>query len=79
MGNKIESRIKNVISAVFDIPEGQIKDDSSSDTIESWDSIRHMNLIIALEEEFQLQFNDVQTLEIVNYSSIYKILKEMLK
>ena len=54
MGNKKKERIKNVMSAVFEIPEEQIKDNSSPDTIESWDSLKHMNLIIALEEEFEV-------------------------
>ena len=53
MGNMVEGRIKNVMSAVFEIPVDQIKDNSSLDTIESWDSLKHMNLVVALEEEFE--------------------------
>jgi acyl carrier protein len=79
MDDSIEIRIKNVMSAVFEIPVDQIKDNSSADTIESWDSLKHMNLVIALEEEFQFQFNDEQTREMLNYSLIYTIIKEMLK
>ena len=40
MRNKIEEQIKNVMSAVFEIPVVQINEDSSPDTIESWDSQR---------------------------------------
>ena len=58
MGNKVEEQIKNVMSAVFEIPVEQIKDDSSPDTIESWDSLKHMNLIISLEDEFTIEFTD---------------------
>ena len=58
MGNKIEERIKNVMSAVFEIPVEQIQDDSSPDTIDSWDSLKHMNLVAALEEEFNVEFSD---------------------
>ena len=79
MVNKVEDRIKSVMSAVFEISADQIKEDSSPDTIESWDSLKHMNLIVALEEEFLLRFNDEQTLEMLNYSLIYMTIKEMLK
>ena len=73
MGNKEES-IKNVMSAVFEIPEEQIKDDSSPDTIESWDSLKHMNLIVALEEEFEVEFTDDEILEMMNYALIESII-----
>ena len=74
MGNKLEDRIKNVMSAVFEIPEEQIKDNSSPDTIESWDSLKHMNLIIALEEEFEVEFTDNEIFEMMNYSLIKSII-----
>jgi len=76
MNNIIEDRIKNVMSAVFEIPEGIIKDDSSPDTIESWDSLKHMNLIIALEEEFDCKFSDSETIELLNFKLISTILSE---
>tara|TARA_B100000315_G_C14105464_1_gene375738 strand:- start:62 stop:304 length:243 start_codon:yes stop_codon:yes gene_type:complete len=76
MNNIIEDRIKNVMSAVFEIPEGIIQDDSSPDTIESWDSLKHMNLIIALEEEFDYKFSDSETIELLNFKLISTILSE---
>ena len=74
MENKLEDRIKNIISAVFEIPEEQIKDNSSPDTIESWDSLKHMNLIIALEEEFEVEFTDNEIFEMMNYTLIKSII-----
>ena len=74
MENKLEDRIKNIMSAVFEIPEEQIKDNSSPDTIESWDSLKHMNLIIALEEEFEVEFNDNEIFEMMNYTLIKSII-----
>jgi len=74
MGNKVEDRIKSIMSTVFEIPEEQIKDNSSPDTIESWDSLKHMNLIIALEEEFKVEFTDNEIFEMMNYSLIKSII-----
>ena len=74
MGNKKKERIKNVMSAVFEIPEEQIENDSSPDTIGSWDSLRHMNLIVALEEEFKVELTDDEILEMMNYKSIESII-----
>jgi len=74
MENKLAERIKKVMSAVFEIPVGQIKDDSSPDTIESWDSLKHMNLVVALEEEFEIEFTDDEIMESMNFSLIQLII-----
>ena len=74
MGNKLGDRIKNVMSAVFEIPVEQIQDKSSPDTIESWDSLKHMNMVVALEEEFEVEFTDDEILEMMNYALIKSIL-----
>ena len=79
MENKLAERIKKVMFAVFEIPVEQIKDDSSVDTIESWDSLKHMNLIVALEEEFNVQFTDDEIIEMMNYLLIKEILKASIK
>jgi len=73
MRNKGEC-IKKIMSVVFEIPEEQIKDDSSLDTIESWDSLKHMNLIIALEEELEVEFTDNEIFEMMDYKSIESII-----
>ena len=75
MDDSIEVRVKNAMSAVFDIPVDQIKDNSSADTIESWDSLKHMNLVVALEEEFEIEFIDDEIIEIMNYPLIITVLK----
>lgn len=74
MGNMVEERIKNVMSAVFEIPVDQIRDDSSPDTIGSWDSLKHMNLVVALEEEFEIEFTDDEIMESMNFSLIQLII-----
>ena len=76
MTNKIEDKIKKVMSAVFEVPIDEINDKSSPDNIISWDSIKHMNLVIALEEEFDIQFNDSEIVELQNLSLIINIIGE---
>jgi acyl carrier protein len=61
---------------VFEIPIGQINEDSSPDTIESWDSLKHMNLVIALEEEFDCEFSDFEIVDLLSYKLIMTILND---
>ena len=74
MGNAMDKRIKNVMSAVFEIPVNKIKGNVSPDTIESWDSLKHMNLVIALEEEFEIEFIDDEINEMINFAQVKSVL-----
>ena len=75
MDNNIEDRIKNVLSVVFEIPIQEINDESSQDTILSWDSLKHMNMVVILEEEFEIEFNDNEILEMKNFILIKEIIR----
>ena len=72
-------KIKQVMSAVFEIPVESIVDDASSDNIENWDSLRHLNLILALEEEFGVSIPDDEVGNLVNYKLIEIIIYELVK
>ena len=76
MNSQLEKRIKNVMSAVFGCSADEITDHSSPDTIGSWDSLKHMNLISALEEEFDISFTDSEILEMMNFPLIKLIISE---
>ena len=74
MKSNLKKRIINVMSSVFEITIDKITNDSSQDTIESWDSLKHMNLIVSLEEEFEIELTDDEILEMSNY----KLIKEII-
>ena len=78
MNKIIDERIKGVMSSVFNVPKGEIQSDASPNTINSWDSLRHMNLIIGLEEEFDIEFDDEDIGNLLNYDLIKIHIKEQM-
>jgi len=50
-------QVRAIAADVFDVAEGQIDRDSSPESVEGWDSIQHLNLILALEERFGFQLS----------------------
>ena len=72
----MEDRIKSVFSAVFGISQDEINNNSGPDTIESWDSLKHMNLVVSLEEEFNVEFNDSEILELISFANVKEILSK---
>jgi acyl carrier protein len=75
---EIKQKIINVMSVVFEVDESAISEDSSADTIENWDSLRHLNLILALEEEFGVTIPDEEVGTMVNYRIISNVINELV-
>tara|TARA_B110000003_G_C16204256_1_gene360635 strand:+ start:176 stop:412 length:237 start_codon:yes stop_codon:yes gene_type:complete len=69
MDSNLENKIKGIFSSVLGVPKDEILMTSSSETIKSWDSLNHINLIFALEEEFNIEFSDEQIHDLTNFKS----------
>ncbi len=48
-------QVRGVASDIFGVPQDKISADSSPETIENWDSMQHLNLVLAIEEKFGVQ------------------------
>lgn len=66
------------MSVVFETDLSMITDDASPETMDIWDSLKHMNLITALEEEFQVTFSDNEILEMLSYKLILITVRKKL-
>lgn len=73
-----EARLRQVMAAVLQVPEESIGPDSSMDNIPSWDSLRHMNLVLAIEEEFGTSIPDEDAANVTSYALMKVVLEELL-
>jgi acyl carrier protein len=70
----IERRTRVVMGKVLQISPQDIPVDVSRQTLAAWDSLKHMNLILALEDEFGVEFNDQ---EIAGINSLNLLLEAL--
>ena len=72
MDNKVEA----LVAGVLQIPVATITDDLAMKDVDAWDSLKHMELIVSLEESFglQLTFDDIVTMQSVR--EIKRVLRE---
>ena len=64
----IDSTLKNILSEVFS--QNNICLDDSIDTIGEWDSMLHMELIIALEESYSIRIEPEDIVTLTGVKSI---------
>jgi acyl carrier protein len=53
----IFEQVRGIASDILGVPAGKITVASSPETIESWDSMQHLNLVLAIEERFGVQLS----------------------
>ena len=74
----IPKKLKSVMVSVFNIKQREINEKSSTDNIKSWDSLKHINLVVALEDEFKVKFSHKEFGEMINFKIINLILSQKL-
>ena len=77
MSESTIDRVVKVAAEVFDIGPSVVTKDSSPDSIEEWDSMAHVRLIVALEKEFEITISpdDAVDFETVGMISAWVDLK----
>ena len=66
------------MATVFNVNEESISIDSSIDNVENWDSLNHTNLVVALEQGFDVTFEVEEIIEMLSFEIIALILKQKL-
>jgi acyl carrier protein len=71
----MEQKLKQIMANIFETEEDEITDESSMDSIEKWDSLKHINLIIAIEEQFGISIDEEEMIEMTCFAKIKHILR----
>ncbi len=71
----MSKKLYEIIAKVMDVPINEVNDNSSPETISSWDSFNSYILLDELESEFKTEFTIDEVTETKNVSDIKKHLK----
>ena len=66
--------VRHILSVVLEIPEHEIDDRLSAEQTTNWDSIRHLDLVMALEEAFGVSFSSEELGALTSYRAIVEAL-----
>ena len=56
----VRDEVVSILQDVFDDPDMEIFDDMTADDVELWDSLEHINIIIATESQFGIKFTTAE-------------------
>ncbi len=70
-------QVRNIASDIFGIPADKITAESSPETIENWDSMQHLNLVLAIEEKFGVQLDPEDIEAMKNIDAVATLVEKL--
>jgi acyl carrier protein len=63
-------KVRGIAADVLQVDPSSLTAESSPQSVESWDSVQHLNLVLAIEEQFRLQFEPEEMDGMTNIGAI---------
>ena len=70
-------QVRSIASDIFGIPADKVTAESSPETIENWDSMQHLNLVLAIEEKFALQLEPEDIEQMKNIGAVAALVEKL--
>ena len=72
----MENKLIKLLSVILDVDKKRIDNNTSADNINGWDSLKQMNIIVAIEEEYDVQFNEEESILSNSYIALLDAIKK---
>jgi acyl carrier protein len=70
----VEEKLKSVMSSVLELPADQINESTTMESVDTWDSLRHMEIIVAIEETFSIELAADEVVDMTSFVEIRRVL-----
>ena len=72
--NEIYARLNEVFQDVFDDDGLTVNENTTAADVEDWDSLSHITLIAAVEDEFRMKFSMKEVVEMKNVGEMVALI-----
>ncbi len=71
-------RLNDILAKTFKISPGEAEKDLTMPEVAGWDSLTHMDLIVAIEQEFNIQLSGDDIADMLSFEAIRQTVKKYL-
>ena len=75
----ITQELKQVILKVLSFDDWDIKDETLAAHVPGWDSLNHVNVILAIEKHFRVHFRPIEVLKLKNIGDLQRLVSSKLE
>ena len=76
---KLEKEVKKLLSTVLQTSIAKIISTCSTITIDNWDSLKHIQVVLSLEKFYKIKFDVNEYNELTSFNNIIKLLRKKKK
>ena len=76
--NEILSRVQKVFREELELDDLELTDETTADDVEEWDSLSHVQLVVALEKAFAVKFSSREILSWDNVGDLVSCIQKKL-
>ena len=76
---ELRQKLTAVFRDVFDNPTLEISESTTAQDIPDWDSITHINLVVATEKAFKISFNTKDVKALANVGDLLRLIELRMK
>lgn len=74
----ISPELKTVILKQLNLDDFNLQDETIAPEVPGWDSLNHMNIILAVEKNFNVKFKSYELLRLKNVGELQRLLNSKL-
>jgi acyl carrier protein len=71
----LDARLQQVVATVFGVEPADVTMDDSPESIAAWDSVNHIQLILALEAEYGVRFDPGELADLMSVAAVHHRLR----
>ena len=76
---EVFQKLNAVFQDVFDDDDILVRDETTAADIEDWDSLEHINLMVAIEKDFGMKFNMAEVTGLKNVGEMVDVILKRLQ
>jgi len=76
--SSIAAQLKQIVAQILDMDEADVVDDLCAKTCAEWDSARHVNIILAIEDKFDIAFEEEDFVKMNNFAALVALVSQKL-
>ncbi len=75
---EITSRVTGIFKDVLDDDSIVLRRETTAHDVEGWDSLSHINLIVAIEKEFKIKFDLMELKPLQNVGELFDVIQRKI-
>ena len=74
----LSDRLKKIVLRELDLDDFDFNDNTTANMVPGWDSLTHIQIIVAVEKDFKVKFKGIEIIKIKNMGELQNLIDSKL-